>query len=322
MGSRSPNRSFMAARVKVTGDPSSGAFYGWRLSGLVKRQRRLMISLPARSPTGPVWTRRRADQDWERPRQFHRGREIVLVAPAGTRTLAWGPTVDDLNGRPVAFRFPGRGPVARRVVIIAGQHPGEDPAIGLALDIAKQAAASRNFDAEVHVFAAVNIGGGRRGHSRETETGSDLNRCWHLPSADPQLAAIKTLLLEADFVLDIHGDECASQPYLVGPTPCPERCAGAVATFATSVERSIPTLGRRPRPPGDGEDDPGILVNWLARQGVAGVMLELPMRFTGTGGVGYLRQRDRLRRQRHLADALLRCLGYCVLSLDRREKAE
>lgn len=266
-------------RVRITGDPVSRAFYGWRLAGRTEGARRIAITLPGPMPTGPVWAavRRPGGLEWQVPRQVRRGERVSCLLPAGTCLIGAGPVAPEPR-RATAPAWAPPDAVAGPVVVIAGQHPGEDPAIRVAGDIARVLERRLDLPGRVVVLPIVNATGRCAGHTRETADGLDPNRSWHLDGI-AELAGLRPLLAGARFVVDLHGDEFARRPYTVGPVVAgrPE-IAAAAETFADRFRRACPDVGSRPKAPGAGEDDPGILVNWLASRGVPGVMVELPMR--------------------------------------------
>ena len=294
----------------VRGDPVSGAFYGWCVRGWTERRRTIDVVLPAPLPTGPLWTARStaAGICWEVPRQWAKGRQMRIALKPGDFAIATGPRPLD-RVPPDHFEIGGAPGCRQLSVVIAGQHPGEGTAIALALEVARVAAVAWPRTAgRLVVIPLVNRSGWDRGFTRETRDGGDPNRSWHDPARLHDFTALRAMLAEASFVLDVHGDEFALRPYLVGPTPASSGIAAEVAGFADVLGARVSTLGARPRAPGAGEDDPGILVNWLAAQGVPGAMLELPMR-ARHGARSELPSIGRRRKISDLARAIVRTLG-------------
>ncbi|MDX2159577.1 MAG: hypothetical protein SFW09_23985 [Hyphomicrobiaceae bacterium] len=169
----------------------------------------------------------------------------------------------------------GRG--HRSIVVIACQHPGEDGAERVARDMAERLQQVPLPGATIDIVPLVNGEGRLIGLTRETPSGIDLNRCWHIAPSDIRLSRLRQGLAVADFVIDIHADEHADRPYTVAPAPCPVAVQARVVAFREAFAAHLAHATRRPRPIGAGEDDPGILVNWLAKCGVPAVMLEVPM---------------------------------------------
>lgn len=229
----------------------------------------------------------------------------MLEVPGRTCLLAAGPVACMPPRRLVRPALAGDA-VPKRIVIVAGQHPGEDPAVDMAARIADRVAMGAIARAEVTVITIANETGWVRGHTRDTADGLDPNRCWHLTLSPGAASRHQALLAAADFVLDLHGDEYASRAYLAGPEPCPPTVEPSIAAFTAALWRCCPYLGTRPRAPGAGEDHPGLLVNWLAGQGVAAVMLELPMRLSMSRGVASVIRLER--RQAAIAAAVLKAL--------------
>ena len=285
MRSRPFDKRPFAAWLRVRGDPGGGAFYGWRVEGWCDRSRYIAVSFPARLPTGPLWIARRVggEVSWKVPRQRAAGALVHLELAPGTIAIATAPGPLDAP-MPERLGVGNDDGADRLAVVIAGQHPGEGGAIALAIEIMRIAHTYWPRSAgRLLVVPLVNRSGWARAHTRETAEGRDLNRSWHDPAALGDLAELREAMARATFVLDIHGDEHAVRPYRVGPTPALLQVAERVAAFSNAVGAVWPALGPRPRAPGEGEDDPGILVNWLARQGVPGMMLELPMRSRRVG---------------------------------------
>ncbi len=275
-----------AAVVRVKGDPSDGAFYGWRLQGSASSQRTILIKLPAPSPTGNLWACRceNGRLHWEIPQQHHRGRDVTLSIAKRTCAIATAPVGVDVP--PETFML---GPfdccgssTLNHAVIIAGQHPGEDASLRVARIIAartRQWANGNQPALRISIVSLANASGRRSGHTRETSLGRDPNRLWHIAGADPEVDRLRALVSGASFVVDLHADEYSAAPYVVRPAPCPTSVASDVASFFNGFERAYAGRLQRPRAPGFGEDHPGILINWLAARGVPGVMIELPMRY-------------------------------------------
>lgn len=311
------NRRPFPRCLMVRGDPVSRAFYGWCVKGWTDRERTLDVVLPAPLPTGPLWTARSTGTGlvWQVPRQWAKGRHLRIALKQGAVAVATGPRPldDDL---PARFEFEGAPECRRLSVVIAGQHPGEGTAIALALEVARVAGhAWPRTAGRLLVVPLVNRSGWDRGFTRETRDGRDLNRCWNAPAGLPDLMALRATLAHASFVLDVHGDEFALRPYIVGPAPASRGIATEVSAFTDALCARMPTLGARPRAAGTGEDDPGILINWLATQGVPGAMLELPMRLR-SGARSELPHLDRRRSTSDLASAIVRTFaareGYVV----------
>ncbi|MGE0699427.1 MAG: succinylglutamate desuccinylase/aspartoacylase family protein [Hyphomicrobiaceae bacterium] len=282
-----PDRRPFPRQLVVRADPASRAFYGWRFRGWAAESCIATVRLPGRSPTGPAWAGRLIGTRliWSVPRQVVHGPLLDIAIEPRTAIIASAPLPITIDEASSAVPIPA-SPADRRIVVIAGQHPGEGAAIGLAAALRDTIPWATRV-ARIDVVPQVNPGGFQSGFTRDAPDGRDLNRCWHLPPASAAEAALLDLMFAADFVLDIHADEFASRPYVVPPVPCEPLPAGAVRRFERTLRERWPALGSRPRPPGEGEDHPGILVNRLAAAGVPGVMLELPMQLSV--GMGRLR---------------------------------
>ena len=265
------------AHIRVMGDPGGKAFYGWRRHGVTQRTRTVTVQLPGRLPTGPIWAQRLAGgrPHWYVPEQRMAGNLARVTIRAGTSCVAAAPVVSSAPG-PLHLRRGGRQQ-ARRVVVLGGQHPGEDTAIRCVSDMGSLLLAG-HAACDALLVPLVNRSGWLADFTRETGTGIDLNRSWHMPGLDNAAEDLRAALLGADFVLDVHGDEWADRPYAVWPQPAHAALSPRITRFSEIFALRAAMPLRRPRPVGAGEDDPGILVNWLARRGVPGLMLELPMR--------------------------------------------
>lgn len=213
---------------------------------------------------------------WYIPKQQHRGRDVTTTLLGGTNQVVASPGADDLFA-PTRIAS-SRTKSVCRAVVVAGQHPGEDAAIRVAVDMIDRFRRQSIDDLDVTIIPLLNACGRQAGHTRETQSGLDLNRSWHLINAHEAADKWRSLLCAADLVLDLHGDESADRPYIVAPSPLPATLRSAIDTLWWAFERRMPQHMRRPRPPGSGEDHPGILINWLAGRGVPGIMLEIPMR--------------------------------------------
>ncbi len=116
---------------------------------------------------------------------------------------------------------------ARKVWIVAQQHPGETMAgwfmegvIGrLAFD--EDPIVSTLLDhARVHVVLCMNPDGAFAGNHRTNAAGLDLNRCWWEADekTSPEVVAIRDAMYEhgVDFFLDVHGDEHVPYVFVAG----------------------------------------------------------------------------------------------------------
>ncbi|HYD59178.1 MAG TPA: M14-type cytosolic carboxypeptidase [Noviherbaspirillum sp.] len=143
----------------------------------------------------------------------------VESSPIG-RVVDIGTTVE---GRDINLVVVGNPSVARKVWIIARQHPGETMAewfvegmLDALLDPANPIARVLLQHAVFYVVPNMNPDGSVRGNLRTNAAGANLNREWMAPSLErsPEVFAVRNRMHETgcDLFLDIHGDE--SLPYV------------------------------------------------------------------------------------------------------------
>ena len=146
---------------------------------------------------------------------YSRARHQRLIERAqqqGAELLACGKS---LEGRDIELLRYGQG--ARKVWIIAQQHPGEHMAEWLMeglierLAEADSAIAALLADAQFYLVPNMNPDGAYRGHLRTNFAGQDLNRAWQDASAErsPEVLFVQQQMAQSgvDLFLDIHGDE-------------------------------------------------------------------------------------------------------------------
>lgn len=136
------------------------------------------------------------------------------------RVLDLGSTLD---GRDMNAVVIGNPLAAKKVWVIARQHPGETMAEWFAegmieglLDAANPVTQQLLKHAAFYVVPNMNPDGSARGNLRTNAAGTNLNREWMHPSREtsPEVFAVKNKIHEigCDLFLDIHGDE--SLPYV------------------------------------------------------------------------------------------------------------
>ncbi|WP_426208976.1 M14 family metallopeptidase [Massilia sp. TWP1-3-3] len=145
------------------------------------------------------------------------------------RMLDLGSTVDghDINALVI-----GNPQAAKKVWVIARQHPGEtmaewfvegmldallDPADGYGRQCLKEAV--------FYVVPNMNPDGSVRGNLRTNAAGANLNREWNTPSMarSPEVFVVKNKMLETgcDLFLDVHGDEGLPYVFVAGSAALP-----------------------------------------------------------------------------------------------------
>ncbi len=143
----------------------------------------------------------------------------VESSPVG-RVVDIGTTVE---GRDINLAVIGDPSAARKVWIIARQHPGETMAewfvegmLDTLLDPADPIARVLLQQSVFYVVPNMNPDGAVRGNLRTNAAGANLNREWMAPSLErsPEVFAVRNRMHETgcDLFLDIHGDE--SLPYV------------------------------------------------------------------------------------------------------------
>lgn len=127
------------------------------------------------------------------------------------------------DGRDMNLVVVGNPAAAKKVWVIARQHPGEtmaewfvDGMLDALLDPANPIARSVLRHAVFYIVPNMNPDGAVRGNLRTNAAGANLNREWMAPSMErsPEVFAVRNKIHETgcDLFLDIHGDE--SLPYV------------------------------------------------------------------------------------------------------------
>ncbi|HJV85740.1 MAG TPA: M14-type cytosolic carboxypeptidase [Noviherbaspirillum sp.] len=143
----------------------------------------------------------------------------VESAPHG-RVLDLGSTID---GRDMNLAVIGDPAAAKKIWVIARQHPGESMAewfiegmVDALLDRSNSIATKLLAHAVFYIVPNMNPDGSVRGNLRTNAAGANLNREWMSPSMErsPEVFVVRNKLHEVgcDLFLDIHGDE--SLPYV------------------------------------------------------------------------------------------------------------
>lgn len=131
-----------------------------------------------------------------------------------------GSTID---GRDINLAVIGNPAAAKKVWVVARQHPGETMAewfvegmIDALLDRNNPLARRLLEQAVFYIVPNMNPDGAVRGNLRTNAAGANLNREWMAPSMErsPEVFAVKNKIHETgcDLFLDVHGDE--SLPYV------------------------------------------------------------------------------------------------------------
>ena len=130
---------------------------------------------------------------------------------------------NSVEGRPMEMVTLGDPRNAKKVWVIARQHPGEPMAewfvegmLEALIDRSNPLAARLLERATVHVVPNMNPDGSVRGNLRTNAAGANLNREWVTPSLErsPEVLCVRERIhaTGCDVFLDVHGDE--SLPYV------------------------------------------------------------------------------------------------------------
>ncbi|RLM48957.1 hypothetical protein DVK06_17035, partial [Halorubrum sp. Atlit-28R] len=128
-----------------------------------------------------------------------------------------------VEGRDMNVVIIGNHSAAKKVWVIARQHPGETMAewfvegmVDALTDRANPIAKCLLEHAVLYIVPNMNPDGAVRGNLRTNAAGANLNREWMSPSLEtsPEVFSVKNKIHETgcDLFLDIHGDE--SLPYV------------------------------------------------------------------------------------------------------------
>jgi murein tripeptide amidase MpaA len=158
------------------------------------------------------------------------------------RMLDLGSSVEgrDMNLLVIGDPAAGAPAAAKKVWVIARQHPGETMAEWLVegmldalLDPADAFGRQLLKEAVFYVVPNMNPDGSVRGNLRTNAAGANLNREWNAPSMErsPEVFLVKAKMKEigCDLFLDVHGDEGLPYVFVAGsgalPSFTPEQAA-------------------------------------------------------------------------------------------------
>lgn len=155
-------------------------------------------------------------------------RHLQLLGRAENSPLArlhdLGSTVDGRDMNLIAIGSPS---AAKKIWVIARQHPGETMAewfvegmIDALLDQSNPVARRLFQHAVFYIVPNMNPDGSVRGNLRTNAAGANLNREWMEPSLEksPEVFVVRNKMHETgcDFFLDIHGDEILPHVFVAG----------------------------------------------------------------------------------------------------------
>jgi len=153
------------------------------------------------------------------------------------RMLDLGSTVE---GRDMNVLVVGDPQAAKKVWVIARQHPGETMAewfvegmLDALLDPADPFGRQCLRDAVFYVVPNMNPDGAVRGNLRTNAAGANLNREWNTPTMErsPEVFLVKQKMHETgcDLFLDVHGDEGLPYVFVAGSAALPTFTAAQAA---------------------------------------------------------------------------------------------
>ena len=130
------------------------------------------------------------------------------------------------------LRFGEDNEAARKIWMVARQHPGETMAewwmeglINRLVDHSDPVVNAILDKAVIYLVPNMNPDGSRRGHLRTNAVGSNLNREWDKPSPDksPEVLCVLNKIKQTglDFGLDVHGDEALPYNFIAGTEGIP-----------------------------------------------------------------------------------------------------
>ncbi|MEC5217506.1 murein tripeptide amidase MpaA [Actimicrobium sp. GrIS 1.19] len=131
------------------------------------------------------------------------------------------------DGRDVNAIVIGDPAAAKKIWVIARQHPGETMAewfvegmVHALLDPANPLARRILDRAVLYIVPNMNPDGSVRGNLRTSATGANLNREWMTPTPEhsPEVFAVRALMHQTgcDLFLDVHGDEGLPYVFVAG----------------------------------------------------------------------------------------------------------
>lgn len=232
---------------------------GWPDYHIVaSRDRQHWFRLPSTYENGILRVEHTADADsfwyaYFEPYSFER--HLDLLGRIGTspraRLQTLGQTVD---GRDLDMLVIGKPSAAKKIWVIARQHPGESMAewfvegmLEALVDESNPLASRLLQDAVLYVVPNMNPDGALRGNLRTNAAGANLNREWMTPSMErsPEVFLVRQKIHEigCDLFLDVHGDEALPYVFIAGSEMLEgfsAEQAAAQATFLESFKAASP----------------------------------------------------------------------------------
>ncbi|MEO6353145.1 MAG: M14-type cytosolic carboxypeptidase [Burkholderiaceae bacterium] len=145
-----------------------------------------------------------------------------------------------LQGREMDLVVVGDPAAAKKIWVIARQHPGETMAqwfvegmLGALLDPTNPLARCLLADAVLYVVPNMNPDGAVLGNLRTNAVGANLNREWMAPSLErsPEVFVVRDKIHQTgcDLFLDVHGDEALPYVFVAGSEMLEGFTAGQLA---------------------------------------------------------------------------------------------
>ncbi len=160
---------------------------------------------------------------------YTRARRRALIARArGSDRVKVTTIGKSIQGEPMDLLSLGRSDEdARKVWIIAQQHPGETMAgwfmeglLGRLMNDDDEVIERLLGEASMHLVLCMNPDGAYAGNHRSNAAGKDLNRCWWEGDmrTSPEVVCVRRALYEhgVDFFFDVHGDEHVPYVFVAG----------------------------------------------------------------------------------------------------------
>ncbi|MFT3736476.1 MAG: M14-type cytosolic carboxypeptidase [Rhodocyclaceae bacterium] len=319
----------LSLRLRIRHD-SNADFFQWfhfRVQAPAGQRLRLVIENAGESSYADGWNGYQCAasvdrQDWSRIADtFYDGRElsIELTMPADVLWLAYfepfsqerhadllGRAASDeraqlmqlgasVQGRSIDLLRIGNPDAARKVWIIARQHPGESMAewcaeglLDALLDTANPHAREILQRACVHLVPNVNPDGSFLGNLRSNAAGANLNREWMTPTPErsPEVLCVRQGMLDSgvDLFLDLHGDETLPYVFIDGSHMVPsygERNQKLQANFLDELKLASPDF-QTANGYADNRFDEELLTlasKWVANQfNCVALTLEMPFK--------------------------------------------
>ncbi|GAB3537308.1 M14-type cytosolic carboxypeptidase [Noviherbaspirillum agri] len=155
-------------------------------------------------------------------------RHLELLGRIENSSLARvGDIGSSVDGRDINLAVIGDPAAAKKVWVIARQHPGEtmsewfvEGMLDALLDHSNPIARRVLQQAVFYVVPNMNPDGAVRGNLRTNAAGANLNREWMSPSLErsPEVYAVKNRMhgIGCDLFLDVHGDETLPYVFVAG----------------------------------------------------------------------------------------------------------